>query len=84
MKQMISSVVIIVLLLVILLQAIIHSRERKDLYTRLMARDLHEYTYITKNGGDDENSNKPRRGTNLLQKRIKTSYRRLYGEDREV
>ena len=79
---MISTIVIIALLLVILLQEIIHSRERKDLYNRLMSRDLHEYKYITKS--DNENDSKKKQGTNLLQKRIKNSYRQLHGEDREV
>lgn len=84
MKQMISSVVIIVLLLVILLQAIIHSRERKDLYTRLMARDLHEYTYITKTVEMMRTVTNQNEALTYCKKRIKTSYRRLYGEDREV
>lgn len=80
---MISIIVIIALLLVILLQEIIHSRERKDLYNRLMSRNLHEYKYITKSEAN-ENDSKIKRGTNLLQKRINTSYRQLHGEDREV
>lgn len=77
---MISIIVIIALLLIILLQEIIHSRERKDLYTRLMSRDLQEYKYITKSDAN-ENDSKTKQGTNLLRKRIKTSYRQLHGED---
>ena len=77
---MISSIVIIVLVLVILLQEIIHSRERKDLYNRLMSSDLHEYKYLT----STENRNNTKRGNNLLKERIDTSYRQLHGSDREV
>jgi len=81
---MINYIVIIVLVLVILLQEIIHSRERKDLYTRLMARDLYEYNHITKDVRDGEYGDKPKQGTNILKKRIDTSYHRLHGEQREV
>jgi hypothetical protein len=40
-----SLLVIIVLLTgIIFVQNIIHKQERKDLYNRIMARDLHEYS----------------------------------------
>lgn len=80
----INYIVIIVLVLVILLQEIIHSRERKDLYTRLMARDLYEYNHITKGVRNGESGDKTKQGTNILKKRIDTSYQRLQGEHREV
>lgn len=77
---MINYIVIIVLVILIILQEIIHSRERKDLYNRLMSSDLHEYKYLT----STENGNKTKRGTSLLKERIDTSYRQLHGGDREV
>ena len=42
MEQMFSLIVII-LLAVIILQTIVHSRERRDLYDRIMAHDLRDY-----------------------------------------
>ena len=33
-----------ILTAVIVLQSIIHYKERKDLYTRIMCRDVHDYT----------------------------------------
>lgn len=77
---MINYIVIIVLVILIILQEIIHSRERKDLYNRLMSSDLHEYKYLT----SAEKRNKTKRGNNLLKERIDTSYRHLHGSDREV
>ncbi len=38
--------VIFALLVFVLIQQIMHLRERKDLYNRLMAKDLTEYTVI--------------------------------------
>jgi len=37
------SIISITLILVIVVQTILHGRERKDLYNRIMARDLTEY-----------------------------------------
>ncbi|MGR6906159.1 hypothetical protein [Lysinibacillus sp. BSL11] len=81
---MINYIVIIVLVLVILLQEIVHSRERKDLYTRLMARDLYEYNQITKGVRGGESGDKTKQGTNILKKRIDKSYHLLHGEQKEV
>ena len=36
--------IIIILALTLGIQSVIHARERKDLYNRIMARDLQDYT----------------------------------------
>lgn len=80
---MAQTIVISILLLLLLLQNIIHSRERKDLYNRLMSRDIYEYQRLSASRNDDA-AQKPRTTTNLLYQRIKTSYRSLRGNDEEV
>ncbi len=41
------------LVIVIIIQSILHYVERKDLYTRLMSRNLREYEKFNKVGSDD-------------------------------
>jgi len=43
--QDVLIIVILALLAVITIQQIFHTKERKDLYNRIMARDLTEYTH---------------------------------------
>jgi predicted Holliday junction resolvase-like endonuclease len=51
--QDVLIIVILALLAVIMVQQISHTKERKDLYNRIMARDLTEYTHTKQH--DKEN-----------------------------
>lgn len=51
--QDVLIIVILALLAVIMVQQIFHTKERKDLYNRIMARDLTEYTHTKQH--DKEN-----------------------------
>lgn len=46
---MILLIVVCILTAVIFIQEIIHFTERKDLYNRLMSRDLHDYKSLKDN-----------------------------------
>lgn len=55
-------------------QSIIHRAERKELYNRIMARDLTEYQAYEK-----KEPKKPGVENNLLKRRIDNSYRAMNG-----
>lgn len=42
---MFGYIIPVLLIAVIIIQQVMHSKERKDLYTRIMARDLTEYNH---------------------------------------
>ncbi|MEG0260543.1 MAG: hypothetical protein RR651_11780 [Lysinibacillus sp.] len=79
---MANTIVISILLLLLILQSIVHSRERKDLYNRLMSRDIYEYQRINDSRTGDT-TQKPRESSNLMHQRIKKSYRLLRGSEEE-
>lgn len=64
-----------VLLLISLLchaaQAVIHARERKDLYSRIMARDLMEY--------EATQSKEPPKARNFVRAGLRRGVKKLYG-----
>lgn len=55
-------------------QSIMHSKERKDLYNRLMSRDLGEYLSI------DTRKSDPKTRKNYFEKSMNHAYRAMYGE----
>lgn len=58
-----------ILIALIIIQQIFHNKERKDLYTRLMAKDLQEYTSMIDNSP-------PPKPKNPIKKRLDKLYER--------
>ena len=76
------SISCLVLLLVI--QTLLHYKERRDLYNRLMSRDVYEYKKLTDDtdGYDEAQEDGGRvRKDNPIYNSIRRNYRRMYGED---
>ena len=69
-----SAIVIGMAFLALIIQSIIHRAERKELYTRIMARDLNEYQSY-----ESKELKKTKVETNLLKKRIDDSVRAQNG-----
>ncbi len=67
--------VIIILLGVLVLQNIIHARERRDLYSRIMARDLKDYNSTKKR--------EPPKSRNFIRKGIEEGYDLMEGGDKQ-
>lgn len=65
MELMLSSI-IFVLLAILVLQNILHGRERRDLYNRIMAGNLKEYNYSRKR--------EPPKSLNFVRKGIERGY----------
>lgn len=75
MSGMFNTIVISILLLLLIIQTIVHSRERKDLYNRLMSRDIHDYQRATR--GDKQQGNQsPNKSSNWLHNNIQRAERR--------
>jgi hypothetical protein len=56
-------------------QSVMHSKERKDLYNRLMSRDLGEYLSI------DTPKTNPKTKQNYFEKSMNQAYRAMYGKN---
>lgn len=69
MEQVILLFIIALLMGVIVMQDIFYRRERKDLYNRIMARDLPEYKSTT--------TSSPRYVPNLLKKNLQKNKEKL-------
>lgn len=75
-----TIIIAITAFVALIIQSIIHRMERKDLYDRMMSRDYSEYQ-LSK---DKKKPKKPNdHGNNILLKRMRESYRRMYGDVKE-
>lgn len=61
--------------LLFLAQSIMHSRERQDLYNRLMSHDLGEYLTV------NQPKTKPTLRANYFKKSMSHAYRAMYGKN---
>jgi len=71
----VPDIIIFILLAILVLQAILHARERKDLYNRLMARDLRDYVA--------NQSREPPKSRNFVRKGIERGYEMMEGGDEQ-
>lgn len=68
-----SAIIIGMAFTALIAQSIVHRAERKELYNRIMAKDLNEYQSLTL--FKEKDPNKQHVEKNLLKKRIDYSYR---------
>ncbi len=61
----------------LLAQTIVHHKERKDLYSRIMSRDLGEYML------KDQPKTKLKLRQNYFKKSMRHAYRAMYGNDKD-
>lgn len=69
---------VILLSLCIVFQQILHIRERKDLYNRIMSKDLGEYVAFQR----PEPKTKLTLRANYFQRSMRQAYRTMYGQDK--
>lgn len=67
---------VVILALCIVLQQLLHMRERKDLYNRIMSKDLGEYR------ANLEPKTKLKLRQNYLKTSMRQAYRAMYGQDK--
>lgn len=65
------------LLAALIVQSFVHRQERKELYNRIMSRDLADYQ---SSKGIDKPKKTNTDGNNTLYKRMKRAYRGMYGD----
>lgn len=77
MQEVFVLVLVVVLLAALIIQSFVHQRERKELYDRIMSRNLADY----QTSKDIDKSKKTNsEGNNTLYKRMKRAYRGMYGD----
>lgn len=65
---------------VIIVQTFLHKQERKDLYNRIMSRDMQEYQRVTDGVSEAEREKRKAEGSNLLKRRIQSARVGMHGD----